>query len=126
MDGGASVAEYSKKEKIIGQVIYKGLIHDYTDKDPNGYKVIIGVSGDKYIYEWASNSDCEEVETNPILEEVKVLLEKQTNKGIQKYGTTVKTSDYSLIQWIDHTCEELVDATVYLTTLKHKLRELIR
>lgn len=60
---------------------------------------------------------------NPILVAVKERLEKQTEKGIKKYGTTVNPDDYDIIGWIEHTQDELIDAIVYLETLKQKVKK---
>lgn len=66
----------------------------------------------------------DEVLANPILREVRDLLENQTAKGLAKYGNTVNPSDYSTIEWIDHARQELMDELVYLTILKQKMEEL--
>ncbi|MER2170924.1 MAG: hypothetical protein ABS938_09830 [Psychrobacillus psychrodurans] len=66
----------------------------------------------------------EEIIANPILREVNDLLELQTAKGLAKYKTTVNADDYSEIEWIQHTQEELVDMLVYLTVLKSKLQSM--
>lgn len=60
---------------------------------------------------------------NPILVAVKERLEKQTEKGIKKYGATVNPSDYDTIGWIEHAQDELIDAIVYLETLKQKVKK---
>lgn len=38
--------------------------------------------------------------------------------GRAKYGTDLDRKDLSLVQWIQHTQEELMDATLYLQKLK--------
>lgn len=71
----------------------------------------------------AVNAINEEIDKNPILTEVQQLLITQTSKGLEKYGRTVQTDDYSLVEWIDHTLQEKVDEIVYLVTTKHKIME---
>lgn len=66
----------------------------------------------------------DEILANPVLREVRDLLENQTAKGLAKYGNTVNPSDYSTIEWIEHARQELMDELVYLTVLKQKLEEL--
>ncbi|WP_231578611.1 hypothetical protein [Geobacillus kaustophilus] len=44
----------------------------------------------------------EELNKNQILRNVQKLLEIQTEKGIEKYGTTVNPSDYTLVGWLEH------------------------
>ena len=41
--------------------------------------------------------------------------------GKKKYGTTLDREDLSVVEWIQHTQEELMDATLYLEKLKKTL-----
>lgn len=66
----------------------------------------------------------DEILANPVLREVNELLENQTAKGIAKYGKTVDPMDYTIIEWIEHARQELMDELVYLTVLKQKLEEM--
>ena len=43
--------------------------------------------------------------------------------GKRKYGTTLDRDDLTIIEWINHTQEELMDATLYLEKLKKTLIE---
>jgi hypothetical protein len=46
---------------------------------------------------------------------------KQRSKvGIKKYGTTLERNDLSSLDWLKHLQEELMDATLYIETLKSK------
>lgn len=65
-----------------------------------------------------------ELNKNQILRNVQKLLETQTEKGIEKYGTTVNPSDYTFVGWLEHLQQELVDAVVYCETLKFKYAHL--
>lgn len=65
----------------------------------------------------------DEILANPILREVKRLLENQTAKGVAKYGTTVNSADYSMAEWLNHLREELIDGAVYVTAAIQKLDE---
>jgi hypothetical protein len=38
--------------------------------------------------------------------------------GIKKYGTTLDRTDLKVVDWIQHTQEELMDAILYLEKLK--------
>lgn len=60
------------------------------------------------------------IESNPILHNVKNILEKQTKKGIKKYGAAVNKDDYTFNGWLEHLQQELVDALVYSEALKQK------
>lgn len=57
---------------------------------------------------------------------VKSVIEKyqeRSEAGQEKYGTTLERNDLTLIQWIQHLQEELMDATLYLEKLKSELAE---
>ena len=43
--------------------------------------------------------------------------------GKGKYGVTMERNDLSLLQWIQHLQEELLDAAVYVERLKEDLQE---
>ena len=43
--------------------------------------------------------------------------------GKKKYGTTLDRDDLSIVDWIQHTQEELMDATLYLEKLKRTMIE---
>ena len=58
-----------------------------------------------------------------ILTDVKKILEKQTLKGLKKYGTTVDPDALDATEWIDHAREELIDTLVYLSCLKERLKD---
>ena len=66
----------------------------------------------------------DQILANPVLREVRDLLENQTAKGLAKYGKTVNPMDYTTIEWIEHARQELMDELVYLTVLKQKLEEM--
>lgn len=66
----------------------------------------------------------QQLQKNLILRNVQQLLEKQTKKGIEKYGTTVNPGDYTFVEWLEHLQQELVDAVVYCETLKFKYAHL--
>ena len=41
--------------------------------------------------------------------------------GKKKYGTTLDRDDLTVVDWVNHTQEELMDATLYLEKLKQTL-----
>jgi hypothetical protein len=43
--------------------------------------------------------------------------------GIKKYGTTLEDNELTLIQWLNHLQEELMDATLYVQKLKEELED---
>ena len=47
----------------------------------------------------------------------------RAEKGLQKYGVTTERKDLSVIEWLQHLQEELMDATVYIEKLKNQIKE---
>ncbi len=43
--------------------------------------------------------------------------------GFKKYGCTTNRTDLSTLQWLQHLQEELLDAAVYIETLKQKFTD---
>ena len=43
--------------------------------------------------------------------------------GLNKYGTTVADNPLSLLEWLQHLQEELMDAAVYVERLKRDVRD---
>lgn len=56
-----------------------------------------------------------------IVEQVKDKFSKRSEAGIAKYGTTLERGDLSLVDWLNHLQEELMDATLYIQKLKNEL-----
>lgn len=42
--------------------------------------------------------------------------------GIKKYNTTLDRNDLSLLDWLTHLQEELMDATLYVERLKKEIK----
>lgn len=58
---------------------------------------------------------------NDVLADIHQLFVKQTEKGIRKYGETVKVENLSAVEWCQHALEECADNMVYMASLKKKL-----
>lgn len=56
-----------------------------------------------------------------IVEQVKEKFSERSETGIAKYGTTLERGDLSLLDWLSHLQEELMDATLYIQKLKNEL-----
>lgn len=56
-----------------------------------------------------------------IVEQVKEKFDERSETGIAKYGTTLERGDLSLLDWLSHLQEELMDATLYIQKLKNDL-----
>ena len=48
------------------------------------------------------------------VERVRKKLLDRSKRGIEKYGTTTERGDLSMLDWMNHLQEELMDACVYL------------
>ena len=69
---------------------------------------------------WRSNS------TGPILKDfiVESVIDQFKDRsavGIKKYGTTLDRNDLTMLEWLIHLQQELMDATLYIEKLKSKL-----
>lgn len=62
-------------------------------------------------------------QSNSILADVQALFVKQTEKGIRKYGDTVRADNLTQVEWCQHALEEHADSMVYLMALKKSLEE---
>lgn len=47
---------------------------------------------------------------------------ERSEVGIRKYGVTMDREDLSLIGWLNHLQEELMDATIYIEKLKQEVK----
>lgn len=62
-------------------------------------------------------------QSNSILGDIQQLFIKQTNKGIRKYGESVRVDNLTAVEWCQHALEEHADSMVYLMALKKSLEE---
>lgn len=58
---------------------------------------------------------------DPILLKVLAKYYERSERGIKKYGRTLDRDDLSLIDWLNHLQEELMDATLYIEKLKQEI-----
>jgi hypothetical protein len=61
--------------------------------------------------------------SDKIVESVIDQLRTRAEKGKEKYGTTMERDDLTLMQWLQHLQEELMDAAVYVEKLKGEIGE---
>jgi hypothetical protein len=57
-----------------------------------------------------------------IVQTVVEAYKKRSEVGIAKYGKTMEREDLSALDWLQHLQEELMDATLYVESLKRKYR----
>lgn len=53
-----------------------------------------------------------------IVERVREAFRKRSERGLEKYGTTLERNDLTHLEWLQHLQEELMDATLYIEKLK--------
>lgn len=56
--------------------------------------------------------------TDKIVERVIDAFKKRSERGLEKYGTTLDRNDLTHLEWLQHLQEELMDATLYIEKLK--------
>lgn len=56
-----------------------------------------------------------------IVESVINQFKQRSEVGINKYGVTLDREDLTMLEWLKHLQEELMDATLYIEKLKSKL-----
>jgi len=56
--------------------------------------------------------------TDAITDAVVVQIRTRAEQGKEKYGTTMERDDLTLMQWLQHLQEELMDAVVYIEKIK--------
>jgi succinate dehydrogenase flavin-adding protein (antitoxin of CptAB toxin-antitoxin module) len=64
-----------------------------------------------------------QIKENPVLSELLKKFFNQAEKGLEKYGELVDVDDLSLLEWLNHAQEELIDELVYLECIKQKVKK---
>lgn len=63
----------------------------------------------------------QETKKDKYVQAVKEKFEERSQTGIRKYNTTLERNDLSLLEWLNHLQEELMDATLYIERLKSEV-----
>ena len=58
-----------------------------------------------------------------IVERVVSLFRSRSQRGIEKYGTTLESNELSNREWLQHLQEELMDAALYVEKIKSIIDE---
>lgn len=48
---------------------------------------------------------------------------KRSERGLEKYGTTLDRNDLTNLEWLQHLQEEIMDATLYIEKIKSIINE---
>jgi len=70
---------------------------------------------------WTTNATDVTIVKDSIVESVIDQFKDRSNVGIKKYGTTLDRDDLTMLEWLNHLQQELMDATLYIEKLKSKL-----
>ena len=73
------------------------------------------------VMEWTTNSTEQKPVKDFIVESVIDQFKDRSNVGIKKYGVTLDRDDLTMLEWLNHLQQELMDATLYIEKLKSKL-----
>tara|TARA_R100001463_G_scaffold71708_4_gene125532 strand:- start:3623 stop:3883 length:261 start_codon:yes stop_codon:yes gene_type:complete len=58
------------------------------------------------------------LKTDPIVEEVKEIMDKRSQRGIKEYGMTLQDNPDGFYVWLKELQEELLDAALYIQKLR--------
>jgi hypothetical protein len=58
-----------------------------------------------------------------IVEQVVQKFNERSQRGIEKYGTTLDRDDLSIEEWVDHAIEESMDFILYLYKIKTEIKK---
>lgn len=70
---------------------------------------------------YEANEEAKREKQDPIVQKVIESYNNRSEIGQEKYGTTLEKNDLTLIEWMKHLQEQLMDATLYLEKLKSEL-----
>ena len=71
--------------------------------------------------EWIETTTEQRPVKDFIVESVIDQFKDRSNVGIKKYGVTLDRNDLTMLEWLNHLQQELMDATLYIEKLKSKL-----
>lgn len=60
--------------------------------------------------------------TDPVVEKVTNQFNERSRLGIEKYGKTLSENPLSLLEWLEHLKQELMDATLYIQRTQDEYR----
>ena len=63
------------------------------------------------------------IEMSRLEDEVCAKIQERAKVGKAKYGVTMERMDLTLLEWLQHLQEELMDAAVYVQRLMEEVKE---
>ncbi|MEJ6794603.1 MAG: hypothetical protein QNK68_06300 [Flavobacteriales bacterium] len=71
---------------------------------------------------WDQSSTFPTQKTDPVVERVTKEFHERSRIGIEKYGKTLSENPLSLLEWLEHLKQELMDATLYIERAKDEVK----
>lgn len=59
---------------------------------------------------------------DPVVEKITNEFHKRSRVGVEKYGKTLSENPLSLLEWLEHLKQELMDATLYIERSKDEIK----
>ena len=94
----------------------------YEDEDSDLYWKTSNTLNSKTIYPGDIEVTMDRPKKDSYVQIVKAKFEQRSQRGIEKYNTTLEREDLNLQEWLNHLQEELMDATLYIEKLKSELK----
>ena len=71
---------------------------------------------------WNQSSTFPTQKTDPVVDRVIKQFSERSRIGIDKYGKTLSENPLSLLEWLEHLKQELMDATLYIERAKDEVK----
>lgn len=94
----------------------------YEDEDSDLYWKTSNTLNSKTMYPGDIEVTMDRPKKDSYVQIVKAKFEQRSQRGIEKYNTTLEREDLNLQEWLNHLQEELMDATLYIEKLKSELK----
>ena len=98
----------------------------YEDEDNDLYWKTSNTLNTKIMYPGDIEVTIDKSKKDSYVQIVKAKFEARSQRGIEKYNTTLEREDLNLQEWLNHLQEELMDATLYVERLKAEIGDKLR
>lgn len=98
----------------------------YEDEDSDLYWKTSNTLNSKTMYPGDIEVTMDRPKKDSYVQIVKAKFEQRSQRGIEKYNTTLERKDLNLQEWLNHLQEELMDATLYIERLKAEVGDKLR
>ena len=98
----------------------------YEDEDSDLYWKTSNTLNTKTMYPGDIEVTMDRPKKDSYVQIVKAKFEARSQRGIEKYNTTLEREDLNLQEWLNHLQEELMDATLYIERLKAEVGNKLR